>query len=66
VSKPRFFVIIANNRGDALIPVVDAPDNPDCLYNFPTREAAIEYASNNALARAAGARVFEYDDGEFV
>jgi len=61
----RFFVIIANNRGDALIPMVDA-DEPYILHNFPTREAAIEAAKNNPLAQAAGAEVFEYGEGEFV
>jgi hypothetical protein len=65
VTMPRWFVIIANNRGNALIPMVDA-DEPYTLHNFPTREAAIEAAVNNPLARAAGSRVFEYDEGEFV
>lgn len=65
MSKPRFFVIIANNRGDALIPMVDH-EEPYILHNFPTREAAIEAASHNPLAQAAGARVFEYDEGDFV
>lgn len=65
MSKPRWFVIIANNRGDALIPMVDA-DEPYILHNFATREEAIDAAARNPMARAAGARVFEYNKGEFV
>jgi hypothetical protein len=61
----RYFVIIANNRGDALFPVVDE-DEQSIIHNFPTREAARDYASNNSLAQAAGARIFEYEEGEFV
>jgi hypothetical protein len=64
-DKERWFVVIANNRGDALLPVVDG-DEPDVLHNFPTREAARDYASKNPLAQAAGAEIFKYGEGESV
>lgn len=62
-AKERWFVIIANNRGDALFPVVD-PDEPSLLHNFPSKDAALRFVQRNPLAKVAGANIFRYGDGE--